>query len=135
MAVEITGTYQGTKRVLLKHGPSGAELITDAPKDNNGEGASFSPTDLVATGLGACMLTIIAIVGERSELDLQGMSMQVEKHMSLDPRRIGRLPLSIVLPSHLSEDDRTKLERAALACPVHQSLHPDIEIDVQFKYE
>jgi putative redox protein len=135
MAVEITGTYQGNKRVALKHGPSGAELITDAPKDNNGEGASFSPTDLVATALGSCMLTIIAIVGERNELDLAGMAMRVEKHMSQEPRRIGRLPLTITLPAHLSQDDRTKLERAALACPVHQSLHPDIEVAVDFVYE
>lgn len=121
--------------MLLSHGPSGTELITDPPIDNQGNGESFSPTDLVGAALGACMTTIISIVAERLEIDVSGMRMEVEKHMSPSPRRIARLPVKIWLPSHLTEVQRQKVENAAKSCPVHRSLHPDVEATIEFIYE
>lgn len=134
MAVELTGKYAGNLKVELKHGPSGAHLLTAAPADNNGDGSSFSPTDLVAAGLGACMVTLIAIVGERDGLDLSAVSFQLEKHMQATPRRIGSIPVRIVMPAGLSAPQRKKLERAALTCPVHKSLLDEIEKMVTFVY-
>mgnify|MGYP000243177633 CR=1 FL=1 len=135
MSVEITGTYLGDKKVQLTHGPSGAQLITAAPIDNMGDGSSFSPTDLTASSLGACMLTLIGIVAERHGLDVTGTTVKVEKEMNDSPRRIGKLPVEIRMSKMLSPEDRAKLERAALTCPVHQSLHPEIESPVSFVYD
>lgn len=135
MAVEITGRYRDPLKVDLTHGPSGAQLTTAAPVDNAGDGSSFSPTDLVAAALGACMLTIIGIMAKRDGLDLTGAHFKVEKHMQADPRRIASLPIEIHLPAHLSPADRTKLERGALTCPVHRSLLPEIDKPVRFMYE
>lgn len=135
MSVEITGAYIGAKKVRLTHGPSGEVLITEAPKDNGGEGKSFSPTDLIAAAFGSCVLTTIAIVAERLGIELSAMSMRVEKHMSTDPRRVGNVPLEVHLPQSLSQDDRVKVERAGRACPVHKSLHPDVKADITFVYD
>jgi putative redox protein len=135
MGVLIEGFYLGNKRTKLVHDPSGAELLTDAPRDNAGQGAFFSPTDLVAGALGACMMTIMGIVAERSEIDLSGMTMRVEKEMRSAPRRIGTLSLVLHLPARLPEEQRRKLESAARACPVEQSLHPDIPLSVEFLYD
>ena len=136
MAVEIEVVYQGELRCQAKHGPSGMTLHTDAPVDNHGKGASFSPTDLVATALGACILTILGIVAERRGLNLTGARVRVEKHMVADPvRRIGRLPVVIDLPCVLSEEEQKVLERAAATCPVHQSLHPEIEKPIVFRWQ
>lgn len=135
MAVEITGSYLGKLKVQLNHGPSGSVITTAAPVDNNGDGSSFSPTDLVAAALGACMLTIMGIVAEREGIDLTTATFRVEKHMSASPRRIGALPIVFTLPASATPEQRTKLERAALTCPVHHSLHPEIEVKVEFKYE
>ena len=135
MAVEITGRYIGNLNMELTHGPSGAVLKTAAPVDNQGDGSSFSPTDLVAAALGSCMVTTMAIVAERLGIDFTAASFHVEKHMVSDPRRIGRLPVRIKLPASLTPDQRTKLERAAHTCPVHRSLIPEIEKDVEFVYE
>jgi putative redox protein len=134
MAVEITGRYSGNLAVEMTHGPSGAVLRTVPPVDNQGDGSSFSPTDLVATALAACMLTLISIVGEREGVDLSGLASHIEKHMTGSPRRIGRLPARIRMPAGLTPDQRKKLENAALTCPVHHSLHPDVEKDVAFEY-
>jgi putative redox protein len=134
MAVEITGKYVGRLTVEMTHGPSGAVLKTVPPVDNQGDGSSFSPTDLVATALAACMVTLISIVGERDGIDLSGLSVHVEKHMSSNPRRIGNLPSRIRMPAGLTPPQRKKLENAALTCPVHMSLHPDIEREVVFEY-
>jgi len=131
--VEITVVYRGELRCEATHGPSGTVLSTDAPVDNEGKGESFSPTDLVATALGACMLTIIGIVARRHEIDLVGTIVTVKKEMVTSPtRRIGRLPVTIRFSRPLNPKQRTLLERAALTCPVHQSLHPDIDIPVEF---
>jgi uncharacterized OsmC-like protein len=135
MAVEITGNYIGNLKVALTHGPSGTHLTTVPPVDNQGDGSSFSPTDLVATALGACMLSLISIVGERDGLDLTGLAFRAEKHMASDPRRVSRIPVTIQMPKGLTPPQRKKLENAALTCPVHKSLHPDMEKPVTFVYE
>jgi putative redox protein len=134
--VAIEGRYVGDLRCEATHGPSGSTLATDAPVDNMGKGEAFSPTDLVATALGTCIVTIIAIVAERHGLDVSGATFRVEKHMATDPvRRIGRLPVTIRLPASISAEGRTMLERAAHTCPVHKSLHPDVEAKITFLYE
>lgn len=133
--VEIDVVYEGDLHTEARHGPSGNTLTTDAPKDNEGRGESFSPTDLVATALGTCMITIMGIAARRKDLALEGGRVRVQKLMTTDPvRRIGKLAVVFDLPAGLSDADRGVLERAALACPVHKSLHPDIEIPVTFNY-
>ncbi len=139
MAVEIDVAYQGGLRCQATHGPSRNTLITDAPVDNHGKGEAFSPTDLVATALGSCMMTIMGIVAERHGWDLTGMTTHITKEMAAAPtRRIGKLTVTITIPDKiagmLSVEDRTKLEKAAHTCPVHQSLHPDIEAPVTFRW-
>lgn len=131
--VKTTITYQGGLRTSAQHGPSGAEFHTDAPVDNNGKGESFSPTDLVGVALGSCVLTVMGIVADRIGVDLSGATANVEKSMVADPkRRIGELNVKLKLPGGISERDRKKLERAALTCPVHKSLHPDIDAPIIF---
>ena len=131
--IEITIDYQGDLRCQAVHGPSKNQMITDAPVDNCGKGESFSPTDLVATALGTCMATIIGIVAQRKELDVRGMKVRVEKHMSTDaPRRIVRLPVTIELPLPADHPERKLLEASAHSCPVAQSVHPDIDKPVTF---
>src|SRR5688500_19235092 len=104
--VEIQVAYQGELRCQAKHGPSGTTIITDPPVDNMGKGESFSPTDLVATALGACMLTLMGISAQRHNLDISGTKATVTKEMVTDPfRRIGRLGVTIVVPRQLSDDD------------------------------
>ena len=106
--VEIKIDYQGDLHCRAVHGPSGAVLETDAPVDNNGRGESFSPTDLVATALGACMTTVVGIVAKRKEIDVQGMKVTVKKHMSTDtPRRIAKLELDIEMPLPADHPERT----------------------------
>lgn len=134
MGVAFKGEYKGGLGVDLTHGPSGAKMSTAAPVDNQGDGSSFSPTDMVAAGLGACMLTLIAIVGERDNLDLSGLAVEGEKHMTGPPRRIEKVDIRITMPAGLSPAQRTKLEKAALTCPVKNSLGPDVETPVSFDY-
>lgn len=134
MAVEITGRYTGNLNVSLTHGPSGTAMSTAAPVDNQGDGSSFSPTDLVAAALGACMVTLMGIVAQRDGIDLEGLSFKLEKHMVADPRRIGSVPVRIDMPAGLDAAQRRKLERAALTCPVHKSLLPEIDKPVRFIY-
>jgi putative redox protein len=140
MAVEIDIVYEGTLACRATHGPSGSCLATDAPTDNGGRGSAFSPTDLVATALGTCVITTMALVAERHGWDLSGTRVHVTKEMVTQPtRRIGALPVRITVPAEraaaLSEADRDKLERAAHHCPVHQSLHPDVRAPIEFSYE
>lgn len=137
MGVEIDVQYEGDLHCRAKHGPSGNELITDAPVDNGGRGAAFSPTDLVATALGTCVVTIMGIVAKRAELDIRGSTVHVVKEMTASPvRRIGKLTAVVTLPAgcNLSDADRRRLEEGAKTCPVKQSLHPDVEIDLKFAY-
>lgn len=137
MAVDIDLVYEGQLHCAATHGPSGATLATDAPVDNHGRGESFSPTDLVATALGACVMTIMGIVAERNQIDLTGTRIRVSKEIIQQPvRRIGRLPVTVTIPTDkaakVTAADRTKLETAARHCPVHQSLHPDIDSPIEF---
>lgn len=133
--VEIRMHYEGGLRCRAVHGPSGAELVTDAPLDNHGQGASFSPTDLVATALGTCVLTTMGIVAERHGWELAGSQARVEKVMVATPvRRIGSLALVVVLPAALDARARETLERTAHTCPVHKSLGADVELPMRFEY-
>ena len=134
MSVTITAAYQGNKRVELTHQPSGAKIITDAPKDNQGEGRSFSPTDLVAAALSSCMMTVLAIAAERDGIDVSGMNVTIEKHMAADPRRVAKLPLTLTLPDRIPENDRARLEEVARNCPVCHSIHDNIERELQIVY-
>ena len=133
--VSIQLEYEGDLHCGAVHGPSGAKISTDAPKDNQGRGESFSPTDLVATALGTCMLTIMGILARTLEIDIEGATATVEKEMSSTaPRRIQSLTVRIHVPQPLSFEDQQKLECAAHACPVCKSLHPDIRTPIEFTW-
>ena len=137
MGVKITGTYEGTLACRAVHGPSGAEIVTDAPVDNGGKGLSFSRTDLVATALGTCITTIMGIVAERHQINLQGMTFEIEKEMIQQPiRRIGSLKSIVTIPAGVCQDleMRKRIETAAGHCPVHQSIHPDIDAPIEFRW-
>ena len=127
--VEIKLSYEGDLHCSATHGPSGNTLVTDAPLDNNGLGQAFSPTDLLATALGSCMATVIGILARRREIAVEGMTVTVRKFMSDDmPRRVKRLELDLTIPLSAEHPDRKLLESAARGCPVHHSIHPDIEV-------
>lgn len=131
--VEITIDYKGELRCQSIHGPSGQTLETDAPVDNNGKGETFSPTDLVASALGSCMATIMGIVADRREIPLEGLKITVGKVMSTDmPRRIVELPVKIEMPMDGESTLTSLMVNAALTCPVHQSLHPDIKVPIDW---
>ena len=131
--VIVQAEYHGDLHCRAVHGPSRAELNTDAPTDNQGRGENFSPTDLVATALGTCMLTIMGILARTLEIDISGATATVEKEMSSTaPRRIHRLAVRIRIPHDLSPEDQQKFERAVHTCPVHKSLHPDIHMPIDF---
>ncbi len=133
--VTIDVRYEGELRSRAVHGPSGSVLTTDAPVDNQGKGQSFSPTDLVATALGTCILTTMGIAAAKHRWDMTGATARVEKHMIADPeRRIGKLPVEVHVPRDLGERARTVLERAAHTCPVHKSLDPRIEAPIVFRW-
>ena len=133
--VTISGEYQGDFHCVATHGPSGNTVVTDAPKDNQGRGAAFSPTDLVATALVTCIATTMAMVARKQGVELQGLRYEVTKEMSTDaPRRIVRLATTVWLPLPRSEPLAAALERAALACPVHQSLHPQVDKPIVFHW-
>lgn len=133
--VEQQIVYEGKLHCKATHGPSSAVLTTDAPKDNMGQGASFSPTDLVATALATCMLTTMGIVAQRNNIDMSGATARVIKDMVSAPaRRVGTLTCEITVPTVLNDEQQTRLREAALHCPVKISLHPDINIPVTFKW-
>ena len=127
-------TYQGNLRTTCKHIRSGNELVTDAPVDNNGLGEAFSPTDTVATGLASCMLTMMGIKARDIEVDLSGATAEVTKYMAANPRRISKIEVSLELPKGVSEKNQKILQRIADTCPVHYSLHPDIEKVITYKW-
>ena len=127
--------YEGELHCRAVHGPTGTALMTDAPPDNQGKGESFSPTDLVGTAMGTCMLTIMGIYARRKGIDMNGSRVEVLKEMVADPaRRIGRLTATFTLPVQLTTIQRAALENAARGCPVHHSLHPDVQVDLIFRY-
>jgi putative redox protein len=134
--VEIKLSYEGDLHCSATHLPSGSTLVTDAPLDNNGLGQAFSPTDLLATALGSCMATVIGILAKRKELAVEGMAVTVRKHMSEDlPRRIKRLELDLQIPLPGTHPERKLLEAAAHGCPVHHSIHPDIEVVMNWQWQ
>ncbi|MBF9238399.1 OsmC family protein [Hymenobacter sp. BT683] len=130
-----TARYAGQLRTEATHVASGNVIQTDAPTDNHGRGEAFSPTDLVSTALGSCMMTVMGIVAARHELSLVDSTFAVVKHMSSEaPRRIAQIDITFSLSAALSANDRALLERTALTCPVALSLHPDIRQNVVFLY-
>lgn len=133
--VTIQFEYQGDLHCRAVHGPSRTELATDAPVDNQGRGESFSPTDLVATALCTCMLTTMGILARTLQIDIAGATATVEKEMAASgPRKIRSLRVRIQMPLAVSAENQQKLERGAHTCPVAQSLHPDVQMPVEFRW-
>jgi putative redox protein len=128
--------YNGQLRTTATHLQSGTVIHTDAPVDNNGKGESFSPTDLVATALGSCMLTIMGINASKNGWNIEGTKVSIEKIMGTEPRRITEVKVVFDFPGDngLGEKERTILERAALTCPVAKSVHPDLLQRVTFNW-
>ncbi|AXG75074.1 OsmC family peroxiredoxin [Flavobacterium arcticum] len=127
-------TYLGNLRTSSVHLQSGNEILSDAPLDNNGKGEAFSPTDTVANGLASCMLTVMGIKAGDMSVNIEGSIAEVTKYMQSEPRRISKIEVVFTMKSDADEKARTILERTALTCPVHKSLHPDIEKDVTFNW-
>ena len=130
--VRIEAIYDGKLRCTATHIPSGQKLATDAPVDNMGKGESFSPTDLLATSMLNCMMTIIAIAADSRELDVSEMSGSVEKHMTSGPRKVSKLEVEISLPTELHSEDRSWLIKRGMACHVHKSDSEDMEVEDTF---
>lgn len=128
--------YKGDLRTTATHLQSGSEIETDAPTDNQGKGERFSPTDLVATALGTCMVTTMAIKARTMNINLDGTKLDVTKIMVSDPRRIGKIVVHVFFPEGLVLDDKQKalLEKTARTCPVERTLHPDVELDMAFNW-
>ncbi len=130
-----TVTYDANLRTTCLHLQSGSSFETDAPSDNKGQGARFSPTDLIATGLGACLITTMGIKAESMDIKLDGAKVEVTNVMMSEPRRIGKIVIAVTMPA-LNLDEKTIeiLERVGRTCPVERSLHPDMELDISFKW-
>jgi putative redox protein len=128
-------TYIGELRCEAVHGPSKVHLITDAPTDNHGKGESFSPTDLVVTALASCIITTAGMIAQRENVNLEGTKVYAEKHMSTDsPRRIVNVVLEFDMPQNIPLNFRSKLKATAVSCPVKQSMHPDVTVDINFRF-
>jgi len=127
--------YKGELRTTATHLKSGQEIITDAPTDNNGKGAAFSPTDLLATSLGSCMLTVMGIVAKRHNINMDGTKVEILKVMGDNPRRVTEIHVDMFFPSNnYSPKEKDLLEHTALACPVSKSLHTDIKQKTHFHF-
>ena len=131
--VKIDVTYDGNLRCTATHGPSGKQLITDAPVDNMGKGESFSPTDLLATSMLTCIMTIVAIRADSKKIDVSGMTGSVGKTMASGPRRVSKLEVVVNLPSGLDMEDRAWLITEGCNCPVCVSVSESMEVDVTFQ--
>ena len=131
--VRIEANYDGNLRCTATHVPSGNQLITDAPVDNKGKGESFSPTDLLATSMLTCIMTIVAIRADSRGIDVSGMSGSVEKTMAAKPRRVAKLEVVVNLPDGLDLDDRSWLITEGCNCPVCVSVSESMEVDVTFQ--
>jgi len=127
--------YPGQLRTVMTHLQSGNEVITDAPTDNHGKGEAFSPTDLVATGLGSCMLTVMGIKADSLGISMDGARVSITKHMGTAPRRIVQIDVAVVLPASIAEEHRSILELVGTTCPVAKSLHPDLIQNITFQYQ
>ena len=126
--------YEGELRTQATHLQSGKTIYTDAPVDNQAKGDALSPTDLVATSLASCMLTVMGIVARRDGIMIEGAVAEVEKIMAKDPRRIGEIKIKFIFKHIIENKDRVKLERAARTCPVSGSLHQDLKENTDFIY-
>ena len=131
-----TGTYLGDLRVELRHEQSGATIMTDAPVDNHGKGEAFSPTDLLAAALGSCMLTIMGISAPAYGYELEGTTVDIEKIMGANPRRVAEIKITFNFPkgNNYTEQQKRVIEAAARTCPVANSLHPDLKKTIVFNY-
>ncbi|MBK9461570.1 MAG: OsmC family protein [Chitinophagales bacterium] len=128
--------YQGDLRTQATHLQSGDIILTDAPKDNHGKGEAFSPTDLVATALGSCMLSIMGIIANRHEINILGTQVSIHKIMQANPRRIAAIEVTMYMPNvTYTPKERALLENAARTCPVALSLHPELEQKLSFVYQ
>ena len=127
--------YVGDLRTVCIHLQSGTQILTDAPTDNHGKGEAFSPTDLVATALGSCMVSIMGIKSKDLNVDLKDSTVSITKIMQAEPRKIAKIEVILNMAIETSEKNKTILERAAMTCPVLLSLHPDIEKDVVFNWK
>jgi putative redox protein len=128
----VTIEYQGDLHCKAVHELSGTVLTTDAPRDNHGKGESFSPTDLVATALGSCILSVMGIKARMLKVDISGATAAVDKEMANAPaRKIKRIAVKVRVPHQLGTEDRQALEAAAYTCPVHKSMHPDVEMPIE----
>ena len=127
-------TYLGDLRAESTHIKSNNTFLTDAPLDNNGKGEAFSPTDTVATGLASCMLTVRGIKARNMGVDMSGTTAEVTKTMASEPRRISKIEIVINFPFKANDKTKIILEHTSKTCPVHYSLHPDIEKDVTFNW-
>ena len=136
MKPQIESLYQGSLRTKATHIASKENIITDAPTDNNGRGEAFSPTDLVCAALGSCMLTIMGIIAQRENIDLEGTTWKTTKIMSDSPRRIAEIHIDFTFPVglQLSDKNKQKLENAARSCPVALSLSEQIKQVVKFEW-
>ena len=130
-----TVVYNGDLRTTCTHLRSNSSFETDAPIDNNGKGERFSPTDLMATSLATCMITVMGIKAKTMGFDLNDVRLDVEKIMKAEPRRVGGINITFHIPDHLKEiDDKTKqiLKHTGNTCPVQHSIHPDIEVNINW---
>jgi putative redox protein len=133
--VKITVTYEGNLRTKAIHVESGAEIETDAPKDNHGKGELFSPTDLLAASLGTCVLTLMGIMARKLKVDLTGLRATVEKEMANAPSRmVKRIVIHVYCPQKLESEIRSKIEQVGIECPVHHSLHPNVQQEIVFHW-
>ncbi|MEO9966142.1 MAG: OsmC family protein [Reichenbachiella sp.] len=129
----LKNEYLGNLRTEGLHIPSGNKIITDAPVDNMGKGEAFSPTDLMTFSLSACMMTIMGQVADREKIDMSGLKTDITKVMAANPRRVAEIHISFAWPNLvLSDKQKTMLINAARTCPVAQSIHPDIKLEVTF---
>ena len=131
---QIEIIYKGNLRTIATHLASGSEITTDAPIDNQGKGEKFSPTDLMATALGSCMLTIMGITANVQNIDIGNTKVKVEKIMGKDPRRIAQINMEIIFKSKISNKDKVILEKAAKHCPVAKTLENNIKENIKFIY-
>jgi uncharacterized OsmC-like protein len=127
--------YEGELRTICIHLQSGTQILTDAPTDNHGKGEAFSPTDLLATALGSCMVSIMAIKSKDLDIDLKDSKVSVTKIMQSEPRKIAKIEVTLDMSIETTDKNKTILERAAMTCPVLLSLHPDIEKEVKFNWK
>lgn len=133
--VRIDVVYEGDLHAVASHEPSGCDLATDAPVDNRGRGESFSPTDLLAAAVGTCMLTVMGITARQEGWTIEGARVAVEKYMTTSPRRVSKLVLRFEMPAVPTAAARETLENTARTCPVAESIHPGIDLDVEFEWQ